>query len=188
MTTYAPNFTPRFKLCYIAGGMQHTIQVRGPRGTDLAGMTAYGPILRSVFMVFVAAMYTDLLFTSAEVALTDDDVFIPVAVPTQPTGMAVDPADFSAMTRAQALTFTGKAPGSRARFSLYGVAIADEASGTTGGDGKVTSTENAGIATVAGIASGAFKAGSGANAAFPNVATYKVNDHLLKLIRKGTIS
>ncbi len=188
MTTYAPNFTPRYKLHYQAGGIVHSIQVRGPRGTDFAGMNAYGPILRSVFMAVVASMYTDLAFLTAEIALTDDDAFAPASIPTQPTGMTKDPALYSAVERIKALTFTGRALASRARFSLYGVQLDDAVPADAAADGKVTNAESSAIGTIAGIATGAFKAGSGGNATFPQVATYKENDHLLKLVRKGTIT
>jgi len=188
MTTYAPNFTPRLKVKYQAGGIVHTIQVRNARGTSFGDMVFMTGRIHDLFQALSDVIYADHAFISAEVALTDDDVFAPCAVPVAITGNAVVVADFSPRQRIMGLTFSGKAPGSRARFTVYGCAFAGEASATEGGDGKITSGESGVIATVAALAATNFRANSGSLAIYPNVATYKENDHLLKLVRRGIIS
>jgi len=188
VTTYAPNFTPRYKVGYVAGGITHTIQVRGARGDTFSATEGKRLYVAQIFNALAAGLYSDFAWTDASVALTDDDVFAPAAVPaTTPTG-AVDPGTVSAYQRIHGLTFTGRAPGSKARFTMYGVLLGMITEGDEGGNGVISSDEIAGIGTIAAIATDQFKADSGANAIFPLRATYKVNDHLLKLVRKGTIS
>lgn len=188
MTSYAPNFTPRLKVHYTAGGINHTIQIRAARGTNFADMQAHVNNVRALFVPLISVIYDDFLFTAAEIALTDDDVFNPATAPTSPGTTLIDPATKSAMARIRGLTFTGKAPGSRARFTLYGIFLPTDTAGDVSGDGKITGVESSPVTTIATLATSAFHAGSGAAAVFPPVATYKENDHLLKLVRKGTIS
>lgn len=188
MTTYAPNFTPRYQMTYKAGGITHTIQIRGARGDDAVLMLARGNTLKSCFDAFVAAdKYTDLVALSAQIALTDSDVFAPVAPPTLIVGTAV-PSTFSPVQRIMGLTFSGKAPGSKARFTMFGIIVVQIAGGSVGASGVVLTAGNAAIGTVAGIATTNYHAGSGASAVFSGRATYKENDHLLRLVRKGTIT
>lgn len=187
MTTYAPNFSPRYKAHYTVGGIDHTIQIRGSRGDDITLMLARGALLHDAFNAFAAQLYDDFAWISAELALTDSDVFIPATTPAAVTG-TIDPTTVSPVQRIKALTFSGKAAGSRARFSLYGITFDDISDGSVGGDGTVLTAESAAVGTVATLASGNWRAASGGTAVFPGRATYKENDHLLKLVRKGTIT
>jgi len=188
MTTYAPNFTPRLKLRYLAGGIEHTIQVRAPRGTAFAAVEALGPDVRDCFLAIKATIYADFAWISGEVALTDSDIFLPCTVPLGLVDNVAVVATSSAVQRISGLTFSGRAPGSRARFTMYGSKILDDAAGLAGSNGVIVTAELAGIGTIAAIASANFVAGSGAAAIFPGRGTYKPNDHLLKLVRKGTIA
>jgi hypothetical protein len=188
MTTYAPNFTPRYKLHYLAGGITHTIQVRPVRGDSFAATEALRNDIRGCYQAVVARVYNDFQFLSAEIALTDSDVFSPAAIPLGLVGHVADPALFSAVARCRGLTFTGRAPGSRARFTMFGVAYSTDGPTGIGGDGQVLPAEDAGITTIANTASAAFRSGGGFTAIFPARGTYKVNDHLLRLVRKGIIA
>lgn len=188
MTTYAPNFTPRLKVSYFNGKINHSIQVRNVRGTSFADMQFMTGRIHDLFQLVSGNLYTDFQFVSSEIALTDSDVFLPTANPAAITGMTILPSAASAKARIQALTFTGKAPGSHARFSIFGFSIGTDLAADVGGDGKITSVEMAVVASVATLASANFKAGSGSAAIFPNVATLKPNDRLLRLVRKGVIS
>jgi len=188
MTTYAPNFTPRYKLFYKAGGINHTIQVRGLRGASLGTMDAVGAQLSACFNAIpVASKYTDLVALSAETALTDSDVFVPAIVTALNAGTIV-PATLSPTQRIRGLTFNGRSPGSRAKFTIFGVTFDTQAAGVAGSDSVILTAEFASIGTIAGIATTNFKANSGEAAVFPGRATYKENDHLLRLVRKGTIA
>lgn len=188
MTTYAPNFTPRYKLHYLAGGITHTIQVRSNRGATFTETENLKDQIRGCYQAVVARAYNDFQFLTAEVALTDSDVFAPAAIPLGLVGHVADPALFSAVARIRGLTFTGRAPGSRARFTMFGLAFSTDGPTALGGDGTVTPAEEAGITTIGNIATAAFRANSGAGAIFPYRGTYKENDHLLKLVRRGIIS
>lgn len=188
MTSYASNFTPRYKARYLAGGIEHTIQVRAARGASFSVTEALRGPVRDAYMAVVAIVYDDFAWISAEVALTDSDVFGPATVPDPLVGNIIDPALNSAMLRISPLTFTGRSAGSKGRFSMFGVSFGTDAAAALGGDGKLTSAEVAGISTIAGVASANFRAGSGEPAIYPLLATVKPNDHLLRLVRRGTIT
>lgn len=188
MTTYAPNFTPRYKLTYRAGGITHTIQVRGVRGATLATMDAVGAQLSACFNALPAGnKFADLTALSAETALTDSDVFVPAIFVALTVGTLVVSA-YSPRARIRGLTFNGRAPGSRAKFTIFGYRQPDELAATEGGDGQILTAEAAAVGTIAGLATTHFRANSGEAAVFAGRATYKENDHLLRLVRKGTIT
>lgn len=187
MTTYAPNFTPRYKLHYKVGNIEHTVQIRTPRGTDLGGTEFAGHALRDIWNGLAAYLLDDLVFLTAEVALTDSDVFGPASLPVAVTG-TLDPADYNARERIRGLTWNGRSTGSKARFTLFGLMFPDEGTGVVGSDGLILGSEVAAITSGAATATTYFKAGSGNAAVFQGRATYKENDHLLSLVRKGTIS
>lgn len=188
MTTYAPNFTPRYKLTYRHGGITHTSMVRGVRGASLATMDAVGAQLVACWdLIPAAAKYTDLLALSAETALTDSDVFVPALFPAMTPGTSA-PNLASAMIRVTGLSWTGRAPGSHARFTMFGIFYGSDAPAGFGADGQILTSELAAIGSIAALATTHFKAGSGENAVFPGRATLKVNDHLLRLVRRGIIT
>lgn len=188
MTTYAPTFTSRWRGKYLAGGIQHTIGFRGPRGATFATMDGYKDRAREIFAALASVLFEDFSWISAEVALTDTEEFLPSTLPTVSVPGTLDPGDYSAKMRIRGLTFSGKAPGSRARFTMFGLAYAESAAGSPGADGIITPAESAGISTVISTAGTYFYANSGSLAGWHNRATYKENDHLLKLVRRGTIS
>jgi len=164
------------------------VQVRSARGASFAVTEGLGVFVRDIYNLFPAATYSDFAWISAEVALTDSDVFSPAAIPLNLVGNVLNPTTFSAVARIKGLTFSGKAPGSRAKFTLFGIGLVTEAAGTIGGDGVITGVELAAITTAAGIATTHFRANSGDAAIFPLRATYKGNDLLLRRVRKGTIT
>lgn len=188
MTTYAPPFTSRWRGKYIAGGIQHTIQFRGARGATFATMDGYKDRAREVFTGVAAYLFSDFSWVSAEVALTDDEEFAPATTPSVGTPGAVDPADVSAVAKIKGLTFAGSALGSRGKFTIFGCFFPSEAAGDFGGNGVITPAEFGGISTVVGVANTYFYANSGSLARWHSRATYKENDHLLALVRRGTIS
>lgn len=188
MSSYAANFTPRYRVKYLAGGIIHTMQVRHARGSTFSDTEALREQVRLCFNDMAGVLYSDFAWISADVALTDDDVFAPAAVPAStPTG-SIDETLFSPVERIKGLTFSGRAAGSRAKFTMFGLVFSDVDAGDGAGDGKLTSAEVAAVGTIATRAAIYFRANSGSSALFPNVATYKENDHLLKLVRRGIIS
>jgi len=187
MTTYAPTFTPRLRVHYFAGRIAHSIQVRGPRGSSLATMGGLVDPVANCFIALAANLYNDFAWVSAEVALTDSEVFVPVPVSgLVPVGAIVLVAQ-SAVNRIRGLTVSGRAPGSRGRFTMFGLFFNGSADTDVAADGVITATEVPGMNTIAGIANTYFKANSGDSTVWYNRGTYKQNDHLLKLVRRGIV-
>jgi len=188
MTTYAPTFTSRWRGKYIAGGIQHTIQLRGARGATFSTMDGYKDRAREIFASLAAYLYDDFAWIQADVALTDTDEFTPSETPSVTVPGTIDGSVLAPIQRIKGLTFSGRATGSRGRFTMFGLHFADLATGSIGGDGLIRPAEVANIAAVVVTANTYFHAGSGALATWHDQATYKENDHLLKLVRRGTIS
>lgn len=186
MPTYAPTFTPRYRVKYRAAGIEHTVLCRGPRGANLVDMTTRGNSFSTMFGALTAVLADDFEWISADVALTDEDTWAPTTVPATVTGVA-PVANFTIMQRIMSTTFSGRAPGSKARFSLYGFAWTPATLANVAEDFILTGAEIAGIATIVTEASGHFFAGSGQAASFYNRATVKVNDFLLKKARRGIL-
>jgi len=187
VTTYAPPFTSRWRGVYRAGGIQHTIQFRGARGATFSTMDGYKDRAREIFDSLIAFLYEDFAWISAEVCLTDVETFTPSTIPGGTSG-TIDITERSPRERIRGLTFSGKAPGSRARFTMFGLHFPDSGAGTTGGDGLILPSEVVALAAVIVTANTYFHANSGDLAGWHERATYKENDHLLKLVRRGTIT
>lgn len=188
MTTYAPTFTSRWRGKYRAAGIQHTIQFRGPRGATFSTMDGYGFHAYNLFTALQDYLYDDFVWIAAEVALTDTEEFLPGTLPSGISGAAVDATLVSAVHKIKGLTFSGKASGSRARCTMFGLSFADSAPGGVGANGIISPSEVAGIGTAITQLNAWGYANSGTLAVWHNQATYKENDHLLKLVRRGTIS
>lgn len=185
MTTYAPNFTPRARLKYVACGIEHTIMMRAARGTA-ADLSPQFNSIRACFLMLVDQLPEDFAWISAEYALTDSDVFIPRAVPAAIVGEQ-PVASYTLKQKCTSTNFNGRAAGSRAALYFYGV-LWGEGIGEPADNGRVTPAEQAEIGTVATELSGQAHANSGEQAIFHQYANIKLNDHLLKLLRRGTIS
>lgn len=185
MTTYAPNFTPRSRLKYFAAGIEHTIQMRAARGT-VADVGAQKNSIRACFNMMAALLADDFAWISAEYALTDSDDFFPTTLPAAVVG-AVDVSTLSLQQRATSTNFNGRVAGSRAGIYFYGI-VWEDGQGSPRDNGRVTPAEIPLIASVVAELSGQAHAGNGVQAIFHSYANIKVNDHLLKLLRRGTIS
>lgn len=187
MTTYAPTFTPRWKGNYVAAGVQHSIQGRGPRGTTFSDMQFFAGFMDELFGAVTAVLADDFAWVDASIALTDSDVFLPATTPTGVTG-TVDTTGIAPRKRIRALTFSGRTATGRSRISMFGIMLDDDLATDEGGDGLVTVAELAGIATIVTRLNSSYRGNSGDLAAWHNRGTYKENDHLLKLVRRGIIS
>lgn len=187
MTTYAPTFTPRYRVHYRAAGLEHSVQCRGPRGASAVAMTTRGNSFHTIFNDLATRLADDFAWISADVALTDSDLWTPASVPASVTGV-IALADFTIAQRITGTTFSGRAAGSKARFTLFGIQWVQATTTEAGNDFVVQGSEDGGVAAAVTEASGQFYAGSGAGALFYNRATIKPNDHLVKLARRGIIS
>jgi hypothetical protein len=186
MTTYAPNYTPRWRGRYLAGGIEHTIQVRTQRGQSAFITQGLGAFVRSLFFIYQDTLASDFAWLSAEYAVTDSDDFVPMSPPAAVVGGA-SLAGFSLKQRCTSTNFNGRAVGSRAALYLYGIQW-DEGLSSIADNGRVSPAEDPNVTAVAAIATTNFFANSGTQATWHQYANIKVNDHLLKLLRRGTIS
>jgi hypothetical protein len=186
MTTYAPNWTPRYKAHYVACALPHSITLRTIRGDTIPHITALADVAHDIFEALAAKLTDDFAWVSAEYAVTDSDVWVPAATPVAVTGL-FDAADFSTAQKISPTTFSGKAASSRARFSCYGVVWAFETPGNAANDFVINGAEDADVAAVVTAVSGRAFAGSGEVTMWHNRATYKVNDRLVKRARQGLL-
>jgi len=186
MTTYAPNFTPRYRARYNAAGIEHTIQMRGARGESASAISGRATILHDIFLAAAATLADDFAWISADYALTDSDVFIPAVLPASVTGLK-DVADFDLQQRCVSTGFVGRTGGSRAAIYMYGVWWST-VTGTPAENGRVTAAEWAPVTTIKAALDTNAHAGNGETAVWHAYANIKLNDHLLKLLRRGTIS
>lgn len=189
MTDYSPDYTFRFKLRYLAGGFTHDMVVRS--SAILSGGEAESEILgdglQSFFTALQSALWQDFTFVNGSYAYAGSNVFLPY-MPTSLTGVtpsAVDPTTRSGRLRATAGTMAGKGSGGAiARLYFYGLILPDVTNADALGDGVLSVGNMAGVATAATAASGTFKAADGTVATFYPRITTKVNDKLLRLIRR----
>ena len=191
MTSYAPTFTPRLRCHYIAWGIPHTIQARVPRGTSTASLLDRRGAISALFSIWADDLADDFAFTSAEYAEQDSDLFTPADPPVIVSG-AVALADVRPTQRILSTTFSGRAPGSKARVSLYGIRwnFMDTPTGPAAFDDDtiVTADEDSRIADSVAQLTTQLYAGSGQATVWYARATLKINDFLLKRVRRGLIT
>lgn len=191
MPTFADNYTFRVRGSYVAAGVQHKMKVRG--NSVINGETAaetYANALNDYISNFEANLWTDWSWLGWEYADPNSDIWIPfnpVLVGGDPTGV-INPASYTAVKKAYGLTHSGRVAGSRARLYWFGAAVLDEAVGAVGGNGVISVGEFAGLAASTTLATDTFRGGNGQPAIFYERLTVKVNDDVLKLVRRGTIT
>lgn len=191
MPDFAPNVTARYRLHYHVARRDHTMQCRMVRGIDVGTLTTEAPAyLRTLFNAMASLMADDLVFTSAEYALTDSDLFFPAPVPTAVVG-ALDVNDFSQQDSITHLTFSGRgAGGAKINMKLYGVQVdPDVIPDDIQTDFVLDGTESAPVAaavTALGVSLGLrIVCIDNSVATYHNRATVKINDFWLKRVRQG---
>jgi hypothetical protein len=186
---FAENFTCRYRARYRAAGIEHVIMVRFGRGGSLSAIASSGQaVLHNIFEAVSGFLADDFLWISAEASQEDTDFFSPADVPLAVVGDADWVGDsWSGKKRVSGLTFSGRAPGSRARVTMFGINVDSDFITNDGGNGLVTPDEIPGVADIASILEAGVVANSNQPAFFYGRATHKVNDHLLKLVRRGVI-
>jgi len=190
MADFAPNVTARYRLHYTCAGRSHSVLVRGARGTSFAGMEAIGiSFFFGFFSALATIMFDDLAFTSAEVALTDSDLFFPAGVPAAVTG-GIAIALASAQDSITHLTFSGRGTlGSKVSFHIYGVATNPDVLPTNvWSDFIAGGTEVGQIGDAVAVLNDAatdIVAVDNSKPLFANRATVKVNDFWLRSVRRG---
>jgi hypothetical protein len=191
MTSYAPNYTSRYRAHYNVNGIDHTIQMRKAIGATPAATALLAGTAHDIFNALADRLCSDFVWLSAEQADEDSDIFYPSTVPVAVTGL-VPPGDYTPFQKVTHTRFGGKAFGSRASLEMYGIfwqyANNDADTENVGYDGKVTAVEEAGIGTVASLLNSQAFANSGGPTLWYPRATIKVNDFWLKQVRSGGIT
>jgi len=187
MTTFAPNFTPRWRGKYVAAKIQHTIQFRTSRGAPFDTINAFAGIAATLFGHLAPNLASDFHWLSAEIALTDSEVFMPATTPSVTIPGAIDEEEWSPMSRIYATTFSGKSSSGRGRVSIFGILLPTEGADAVGGDGVLQAGELDGLGNAVNVLNTSARSAGGQVCTYYYRATYKQNDHLLKLVRRGTI-
>ena len=142
MADFAPNFTARYRLKYTVMGKTHTQQWRIARGAGVTGLNNMILKVAAFWAALPTILYSSLAFVSATYAPEDSDVFLPAAVPTQPTGALAAPAQPLSQS-ILATSFVGRSNlGQKARVFIYGLAVGPEDSATTGDNFRTTGAES----------------------------------------------
>lgn len=187
---FAPNVTARYRLQYRCATRVHSIMCRAARGTTFAATEALGISLFSgLFTALDDLMFDDLAFLSADVALTDSDLFFPAAVPAAVTGL-VPIAQATKQDSITHITFSGRGTlGSKVTLHVYGVStLPDLLPANAATDFVITGAESTNVAAaISGLnAAGApFVAIDNTNPSFRSQVTIKVNDFWLRTVRAG---
>lgn len=189
MPTHADNYTSRVRGSYIAAGIPHKVKVRSAGVFSSPALPeALAEILNNYMKNFEADLADDWAWTGWEYANVNSDEWIPMnPVLTAEIEGQVAIGTYSPYARVTACTHSGRAFNSKARIYFYGLLVPTQSPGNVGGDGVLTSSEVTGLAASTSMATESFRAGSGAAAIFYERLTYKVNDDLLKQVRRGLI-
>jgi len=187
MTDFSPDFTYRYKARYLAAGITHDFVVRGDQWV-VDGETHATALAANVGEFFAALedqLYSDFAFISASWAYRGSSVFVPTtAVPVSPTGV-VDESTVSSRLRATASTMSGRGTAlGHAKLYFFGLWVPDHLTASLGADGVLTGTEFGGIVNAAAVATTRFHASDGSSAIFYERLTLKVNDRLLRTVRR----
>lgn len=191
MTTYSPDYTGRYRAKYVSAGVTHVAQLRKFRGASVSLITDLAGVMGSVFTIWATLLPTDFAWVSAEYAEQDSNLFIPTSTPPAVTG-SFNPSVYTPLQKVTSTTFAGRAPGSKARLSIFGVfwqftnSIDD--SGTDAYNGIIEATEDSRIGDTKTALDSQWSANSGVNAVTYARATVKINDYWLRQVRKGIVS
>lgn len=190
MATYADNYTFRIRGRYIAAGIAHVMKTRVPSVLGTLPLAEFhADAMNDYVSNFNSVIWADWAWTGWEYAVRDSDVWVPFApVLTATIAGTQVVAGASAMQKITAVSHQGRAAGSRARVYWWGPRRSTDLAAEEGGDGVLTSAEASGLAASTTLASDRFAAGNGASAIFYERLTYKVNDYLLRLVRRGIIT
>lgn len=191
MADFAPNVTARYRLNYHGALRNHSIMCRGARGTSFAAMETIGiGFFFGLFDALSALMFDDLAFLSADIALTDSDLFFPCATPAAVTG-AQAIAQCTGQDSITHYTFSGRGTlGSKVSMHVYGVqSFPDLLPPDASADFVFLSSEVTAIADAVAILNNPatdIVAIDNTKPLFAARATLKVNDYWLRQLRRGS--
>lgn len=189
MTTYADNYTSRVRGDYIACGIPHRLQVRAvPTSLTEGAAEAIAEVINNYILSFEAQLSTDWAWQGWAYASANSETFIPfVPVLSDTVAGAVNFNDISPRRKVTAANHAARSATSTTRIYFFGLIIVDSAAADAGGNGVLTPAEVGGLSGATGIVSGSLASASGELATFYNRLTYKVNDRLFRLVKRGLI-
>jgi hypothetical protein len=191
MPDFAPWYTPRYKILYVNGGLQHNIVFRFPRGTPFLTVVANGEAaVSNLFTPFAdTRLWNDFSFIAAYVALTDDNIFGPAGSVPAPIAGTANPALANVNTKCCLWTFSGRSAESKGRVVAQGLL----ANPFAAGDPPETKwyilpAEEAAVSDALANLSGSGICGpDGTEMTFYDRVTIKHSDVLVRKLRRGTI-
>jgi hypothetical protein len=188
MTTFSPDFSPRYKVDYVAAGFVHSAQFRIARGNtwNLLNLLNVVGAIQAFYDALQPLLPEDFAINSCSIAEQDTNVFNPTdQIPVVVAG-AKPLADYSPYARATATTFTGRDAPSPVHVEQYGPLWLVSTPTGIAGNGKVNATESTPISqAISALSGGPFSSTSGnGGTIWKSYATVKVNDYWLKRVRK----
>jgi|SRR5215211_4053552 len=178
MPSFAPTFTPRYKLRYFGNGKIHSQIWRMPPAAVLADTTTFALFVAGYYAAMAPDLFDDTVAVDASFAAEGSTVFLPCAIPTIIGTGAAGPAPSNRTPKA--LSFVGRSTaGSRWVLYQYGVdfQIGDTDSGN---DFRITTAEETVILDVVGFLNGefnSFRANDGVGVIVKPYANIKDNDY-----------
>lgn len=189
MADFAPNYTARYRVKYLAAGIEHQMTIRVARGAVPATIisvgqgaafaiaNAYAPTLLADDFTWIEHYYSE----------SDTDVFLSGGgTPTAVVG-TVDFSTLSLQRRALQTTFHGRSAGSTTEVYLFGVLWDLNLASSPASNGRAYISESAPTANAILALNAADIVGAdGTNAGFTNYANVKVNDYHLRQMRQSS--
>lgn len=192
MSSFAPNYTGRYRAHYHVCGIDHTIQLRKQLGATPTQVGLLAATVQAIFAAAASRLCTDFAWLGAEQADEGSDLFYPSTTPGAVTPTGVGPNSYTPFQKVTHTRFGARALGSRTSIEMYGLfweysnQIDDV--DTVGYDGVITPAEAAFISTIAGLLNTQAFANSGGATVWQARATIKVNDFWLRQVRSGGIT
>lgn len=188
MADYAPNYTPRAKIRYRAGGTVHSMTWRRARGSDAAAMLAMADKMILFLNTLSSIRLADWALLDASYCLEDSDVFLPLTL-TETLDAAGGGAfsTFAGVAKANAFSYVGRGTtGQKAKFFVYGLSRYAEANITN--DLRIYAAEDATFAaSLVALTELApsVAASDGSTVIWHNYVNQKVNDYWVGRARAG---
>jgi hypothetical protein len=144
MTSYAPNFTARFRVRYHAANANHVQTWRYPaNGTLGIGTAAAQAAIQAYYDLIASDLYDDFAVISCAYAVEDTDIFLPYSSITVTGGTALPVGDVS--VKAGAISLVGRTAGGQpAKIFQYGFSASNRGTGESQ-DFRINPGESASI-------------------------------------------
>src|SRR5215213_4263234 len=181
MPSYAPTFTPRYKLRYFANGKTHSQLWRMPPTAVIEDATIFALFVSGYYAAIAPELYDDTVAIDASFAAANSTVFLPCPPPTIIGTGSAGPAP--ANRTPKAISFVGRSTaGSRWVLYQYGTdfVIDDTDSGS---DFRLTQAEETAIEDTVFFLNGAFetfRANDGVGVVVKPYANLKDNDYWVR--------